>query len=170
MRLESAKLNAIATEMVHALTTEQAIEVDSEEEVRLDIEAVLAQYLRDEQEISDKAKDLITARNLSPSEFGKMKRAVADQRRFKLGEEAVDYLLDQLVEMMMHSTNVVEVFAEDVDLRRLLRAPLRKQLEEEDRLDVEIRAKLKHVKEPGGTLWEIEYQRIRDDIKRRRGH
>ena len=47
-------------------------------------------------------KVVFAARNLPPGELGKIKRIVADQRKIKLGDEAIDYLLDQLVEMLMH--------------------------------------------------------------------
>jgi hypothetical protein len=168
MRLQPSKVSQIAGEMVRALTAERDIECDSPKEVQLDIEAVLNQYVRDEQEVSERAKDLLAARGLPQTEYAKMKKLVADERKIKLGDDAIDYLLDQLVEMLMHSNNVDEVFAEDVDLRRKMRDPLRKQVAEEEQLQAEVRGRLKHVQE-GTTLWEVEYQRMMDDLKRRKG-
>jgi hypothetical protein len=168
MRLHSAKVPQIAAEMVHALTTDGAIETAEPREVQADIEAVLNQYMRDEAEISDKARDMMAARNLPPSELGKLKRLFADQRKLKVGDEAVDYLLDQLVEMLMYSNNVEEVFAEDYELRRRMRGPLRAQEAVEEDLQREVREKLKHVQE-GTALWEVEYRRMMEDIKRRKG-
>jgi uncharacterized protein len=168
MRIHSAKVPQIAAEMVKALTADDSIEAESPNEVVLDIQAVLNQYIKDEQEVTDKAKDMLTARNLPPAELGRLKRLVADQKKLKLGDDAIDYLLDQLVEMLMHSTNVDEVFAEDFELRRRMRDPLRKQLAEEEELQKEVRAQLKHVEE-GSALWEVEYRRMMDDIKRRKG-
>jgi hypothetical protein len=86
----------------------------------------------------------------------------------KVGDEAIDYLLDQLVEILLHSANVEEVFVEDVELRRLMRDPLRKQASEEDKLDTQVRDRLKHVKE-GTSLWEVEYRRMMEDVRRRKG-
>jgi hypothetical protein len=168
MRLHPSKISQIAGEMVSSLTADADIECESPKEVQLDIEAVLNQYMRDEQEVSDRAKDLLGARGLPQTEYARMKRLVADERKIKLGDDAVDYLLDQLVEMLMHSANVDEVFAEDVELRRKMREPLRKQIAEEEQLQAEVRGRLKHVQE-GTTLWEVEYQRMMDDIKRRKG-
>ncbi len=168
MRIHSAKVPQIAAEMVKALTADNSIEAESPGEVVLDIQAVLNQYIKDEQEVSDKAKDMLTARSLPPGELGRLKRLVADQKKLKIGDDAIDYLLDQLVEMLMHSTNVDEVFAEDFELRRRMRDPLRKQLAEEEELQKEVRAQLKHVEE-GSALWEVEYRRMMDDIKRRKG-
>ncbi|MFO0569831.1 MAG: DUF507 family protein [Polyangiaceae bacterium] len=168
MRIHAARVHAIAAEMVDSLTKDGSVETESKDEMRLDIEAVLNQYIRDEQEVSEKAKDMLAQRNLPPAELGKLKRLVADQRKLKLGEEAIDYLLDQLVEMLMHSSAVEEVFAEDYELRRRMRDPLRRQFAEEDELQKEVRAHLKHVEE-GSALWEVEYRRMMEDIKRRKG-
>ena len=86
----------------------------------------------------------------------------------KIGDDLLDYLLDQLIEMLMHSGNVDEVFGEDHDLRRRMRPVLRKYLEMDEALDGEVRGKLKHVQE-GTSTWEIEYQRLMGEIQRRKG-
>jgi uncharacterized protein len=168
MRLHSAKVPQIAAEMVDSLVKGGDIESDSPNEVKADIEAVLNQYIRDEQEVSDRAKDFIAARGLGPGDVTRVKKLMADERKMKVGEDAIDYLLDQLVEMLMHSANVEEVFAEDYVLRRKMRDPLRKQLGEELDLQAEVRERLKHVQE-GTALWEVEYRRTLEDIKRRKG-
>src|SRR5690606_8742901 len=168
MRLSSAKIQDIAAEMVGALTKAGDIETSSPKEVQADLQSVLNQYVRDEQEINEKAKDLLAARGLPMSEFGKLKKLVADDRKVKLGDDAIDYLLDQLVEMLMYSNNVEEVFAEDVQLRLRMRGPLRKVAEDEEKLQEAVRGQLKHGQE-GTSIWEVEYQRMMDDIRRRKG-
>jgi hypothetical protein len=168
MRLADAKIPEVAARIVSVLVTDGDIETDTPKEVELDVLAVLNQYVKDEQEINDRAKDLMASRGLPPTELGRMRRLVAEQRQFKLGDDAVDYLLDQLVEMLMHSGNVEEIYAEDVELRRKMRGPLREQLAAEDELQAEVRSRLRHVQE-GTSLWEIEYQRMVEDIRRRKG-
>jgi uncharacterized protein len=168
MRLSGAKIPEVAARIVSVLLADGDIETDAPKEVELDVLSVLNQYVKDEQEINDRAKDLMSSRGLPPTELGRMRRLVADQRQFKLGDEAVDYLLDQLVEMLMHSGNVDEIYAEDVELRRKMRGPLREELAAEDELQAEVRSRLKHVQE-GTSLWEIEYQRMVEDIRRRKG-
>ena len=74
----------------------------------------------------------------------------------------------QLIEMLMHSANVDEIFAEDYQMRKKMREPLRRQLAEEDELQTEVRNQLKHVKE-GSQVWEVEYRRMMEEIKRRKG-
>jgi uncharacterized protein len=168
MRLHAPRVPQIAQEMVTALVKGKDIETESPDEVRADIESVLHQYIKDEQAVSEKAKDMISARGLSQTELTRIKKLVADERHIKLGDDAIDYLLDQLLEMLMHSANVEEIFSEDYELRRKMRDPLRKQLAEEQALEEEIRGQLRHVQE-GTGLWEIEYRRMAEDIKRRRG-
>jgi hypothetical protein len=168
MRIHAAKVSQIAAEMVSSLTKDRAVETESPKEMQLDIESVLNQYIRDEQDVSEKAKDMMAARSLPSTDLGKIKKLIADQRKLKLGEEAIDYLLDQLIEILMHSHNVEEVFAEDYELRRRMREPLRRQVSDEDELHKEVRAQLKHVEE-GSALWEVEYRRMMEDMKRRKG-
>ncbi len=168
MWLHRAKIPQVAGEMVRALTDGGDIETESPREVQADIEAVLAQYLNDDQEIADRAKDLVAARGLPQSELGRMRKLVAEQKHVKIGEDAIDYLLDQLLEILMHSNNVDEVFAQDHVLRLRMREPLRKQFAAEEQLEQEVRGRLKHVQE-GTQVWEVEYRRMMDDIKRRKG-
>ncbi|MGC4088290.1 MAG: DUF507 family protein [Polyangiaceae bacterium] len=168
MRLYSARIPKLAKEMVSPLLQDGDIEAESPGEVEMDIVAVLNQYMRDEQAVSDRAKELVAQRNLPQTEFGRIKKLVADERKIKIGDDALDYVLDQLVEMLMHSANVGEVFVEDYVLRRKMREPLRRLTAEEDELQAEVRAQLKHVKE-GGSDWEVEYRRMMEEIKRRKG-
>ena len=168
MRLSSAKIPAIAAEMVSLLTAAGDIETASPKEVQADLESVLTQYVRDENEVNEKAKELLAARGLPATEFAKLKKLVAGDRKIKLGDDAIDYLLDQLVEMLMYSTHVEEVWAEDVQLRLRMRAPLRQVAADELKLQEAVRGQLKHVQE-GTAIWEVEYQRMMDDIRRRKG-
>ncbi len=168
MRLHSAKVPQIAAEMVGALLTDGVVESDSPKEVGLDIQSVLNQYIRDEQEVGEQAKNMLAARNLPQTEFNRIRKLVAEERKIKLGEDAIDYLLDQLLEMLMHSANVDEIFAEDYVLRRKMRDPLRRQFAEDEEIEQQIRGQLKHVQE-GTSIWEVEYRRMAEDIKRRKG-
>lgn len=168
MRLHSAKIPQLAREIVDALITAKDIETSSPAEVRQDITAVLEQYVRDEQEINDKARELMAARGMPPSELGRLRRVLAEERGVRIGDETIDYLLDQLLEILMHSNNVDEVFAEDITMRRHMREPLRRHANVEEQLQTEVRNQLKHVKE-GSAIWEVEYRRMLEDIKRRKG-
>jgi uncharacterized protein len=168
MRLFAAKLPALASEIVRALLGASAIEAESPAEVERDVEAVLSGYVKLDQEVSDKARDYIQQRGLSSGEFGRLKRAAAEQRGIKVGDEALDYVLDQLVEMLLHSNNVDEVYAQDHELRRAMTPIVKKHMAIEGELEKEAREQLKHVRE-GTSSWEVEYKRVMADIKRRKG-
>ena len=164
MRLFSGKIGALSDELVKALVDAKHIECESNREVAKDLEAVFSSYLGAEREIVERAKEMSRDR---PGDFGRMKKLLADERKIKVGDEMLDYLLDQLIEMLMHSSNVEEVFGEDHVLRKTMRTVLRKYLELDEALDTEVRGKLRHMEE-GSRVWEVEYQRVMSDIEKRR--
>ena len=168
MRLHSPRVPAIAAEMLKALVDAKDIETQAPAEVKADIEAVLEQYIKDEQSTTERAKDLLASRGLPQTEYQRIRKLIADEKRIKIDDDAIDYVLDQLVEMLMHSANVDEVFAEDYELRRKMREPLRKQLVDEQAFEQEVRGRLKHVQE-GTGIWEVEYRRMMEDLRRRKG-
>ena len=168
MRLYIGKVRELGEALAKALVDGQDIETESRVEVGKDLESVLAAYVQADREATDRAKEILQSRGMPQSEFSRIKKLAAEQRGIKVGDEMMDYLLDQLIEMLMHSGNVEEVFAEDHDLRRRMRPILRKYLELEEAVDAEVRSKLKHVQE-GSRTWEVEYQRVMGDIQRRKG-
>lgn len=168
MFLPNNKVSEVAKEMLEQLLQSGDLETNAPDEVRLDLEAVLRQYLRTEQEILNQARDTLATRGLAPSEYGRVLRNLSEQRGVKVGEEAMDYVLDQLSEMLLNSANVEEIYAEDHEIRRKLRIPLRNRANVDQDLDRAVRRQMKHVEE-GGTVWEIEYRRMMEDIRRRRG-
>jgi hypothetical protein len=168
MRLYSGKVGTIASEIVRTLTEAGDIETERKNEVQLDIESVLNSYLKTEKEAADKAKDLMQSRGLGTTEFARMKKLAAEQKGIKVGDETIDYLLDQILEILMHSSNVDEIFSEDVELRRKMAPILKRHMAVEEELEKEVRGKLKHVEE-GTRTWEVEYARIMEDIRRRKG-
>jgi len=168
MRLFSGKIAPLSEELVKALAEHKDIECESRKEVVHDLESVFNNYLRLEREAADRAKDMVESRGLPASEYPRMRKLAAEQKGIKIGDDLLDYLLDQLIEMLMHSGNVDEVFVEDHDLRRRMRPVLRKYLELDEALDGEVRGKLRHVQE-GSRTWEIEYQKVLGEIQRRKG-
>lgn len=167
MRLFSGKIPVIAEEIVRALIKDSDIEVGSEEEVRADLESVLKEYLRQERQVVDEAKNRMEIRGLPYSHLGKMKATVARELQIAVGEDMLPFLLEQLLTMLMHSQNVEEVFADDLTMRKKMTAIMRKHLEVENDLDKEVRAKIKNLQE-GTATFEIEYQRTLDELKRKK--
>jgi hypothetical protein len=168
MRLYSGKVATIATEVVRALLAGKDIEAESPKEVEADIAAVLNQYLNDEREVNERAKDVIERTGKSNADYQRIRAMVADEKGIKVGDETLDYLLDQVVEMLMHSNNVEEVFAADIELRRRMAPVFKKHMAVDSTLDAEVRAQLRHVRE-GSRDWEIEYAKVLEQVKRRKG-
>ncbi len=168
MRLFSGKITPLSEELVKALAEGGELECEDRKEVVRDIESVFSQYLATDRDVSEKTKSTLESRGLPQSEYGRIRKLIAEQKGIKVGEDMLDYLLDQCIEMLLHSNNVDEVFGGDHDLRRRMRPILKKYLAADEELDVEVRSKLKHVQE-GTRTWEIEYKRIAGDIQRRKG-
>jgi hypothetical protein len=168
MWLSRAKLPALASAIVRPLVDTQLIETDAPQGVQADILAVLEQYLKDEQDLSSKARDVAASRGTSvTTDLSRIKRDLAKQQGVGIGDDAIDYLLNQLVEMLMHSGSVEEIFAEDHQLKLAMRTPLRKEQAAAEQMDENVRKRLKHVEE-GSSQWEVEYQRMREEVTRRR--
>lgn len=168
MRLYAGKVPTIATEVVRTLLSAKDVEAEQPKEVELDVAAVLNQYLATEREVNDRAKDVLERTGKAQSEYQRVRALVADEKGIKVGDDALDYLLDQVVEMLMHSNNVDEVYVEDIILRRKMAPIFKKHMAVDAGLDTEVRAQLRHVKE-GSRDWEIEYARVLEQVRRRKG-
>ncbi|MBX3189899.1 MAG: DUF507 family protein [Labilithrix sp.] len=171
MRLYNAKVPTISQEVVRTLLSSKDIDVEdpsAQREVVADVESVLRSFLETERVVDEKTRELLQRTGRGPSEFGKVKQQVAEHHGIKVGDEMLDYLLDQVVAMLMHSSHVEEVFAEDVDLRRHMAPVFKRHMQVDTDVDTEVRAQLKHVKE-GTSQWDIEYARAMEAVKRRRG-
>jgi hypothetical protein len=152
MRLYAGKIPVIAGEIVKDL---------------VDGEAVLKEYLRLEREVTEKAKDLLQKRNLPYEHFGKIKRQMANEKSFGLGDEGLDWITTQVIESFMQSPHVEEVFSDDATLRKRMTDILKKHMQIDDEIDAEVRRRIKNLEE-GTATWEVEYQKALDQIKKNR--
>lgn len=168
MRLYSGKIPVIGSEIVKALVDGGDIAVTDRSEAELDVQAILKEYLRLEREITDRAKDVLQKRNLPYEQFGKVKRSLAQEKGFGLGDDGLDWMTTQMIESFMQSPHVEEIFAEDTVLRRKMTDILKRHMMVEDELDEEVRRRIKNLEE-GTATWEVEYQRALEQIKRNRG-
>lgn len=168
MRLYSGKIPAISSEVVRVLLASSDIEAESPKNVEADVAAVLNQYLNDERDVNERAKTVLERTGKANTEYSRVRQLVAEEKGIRVGDEMLDYLLDQVVEMLMHSNNVDEVFVEDVELRRKMAPIFKKHLAVDSAIDADVRAQLKHVRE-GTREWEVEYNRVLEQVKRKRG-
>lgn len=168
MRLYSGKIPAIVDDLIHVLTVSKDVELEDASEARLDLEAVLKEFIRQDKAIVDEAKDRMEKRGLSYSHLGKMKSQVAKERRHPAYDEQLPYLIDQLLNMLFHSNHVADIFADDITLRKRMVPILRKHMSVESDLDREVRSKIRNLTE-GTSTFEIEYARVMDQMKRKKG-
>ena len=168
MKLYAGKIPVIGTELVRSLIADGDISVVDKSEAELDFQAVLKEYLRLDKEITEKAKDLLQKRNLPYEQFGKVKRSIAGEKAFGLGDDGLDWMTTQMIESFMQSPHIEEVYAEDSVLRRKITDILKKHMMVEDELDAEVRRRIKNLEE-GTSTWDVEYQKALEQIKRNRG-
>jgi hypothetical protein len=168
MKLFGGKVTPIASEVVRILTAAKVIEAESPREVERDVESVLEQYLQAEREVNERAKNILDRSGRGAGDFGRVRALAADEKGIKVGEDMLDYLLDQVVQMFHYSSNVDEIYCEDVELRRRMAPVFKKHLQADAALDSEVRAQLRHVQE-GSRDWDIEYGRQLEILKRKKG-
>jgi len=129
---------------------------------------VLKEYLRFERSISDEAKNRMEVRGVPYAQLGKIRSQVAKEKGAPQSEDVLPYLIDQILNMLFHSRNVEEIYADDADLRKKVAPIMRKHMDVGGELDEEVRSKIKNLEE-GTATFEIEYQRIMGDMKRKKG-
>ena len=168
MKLYAGKIPAIAEEMVRVLVEAGDIAAAEPGEAQLDVESVLKEYLRMDRELSDRAKDLVDQKKLPYGQFFKVKKTMAEERGFALGEEATGWIANQILETFMHSPHIDEVFAEDATMRKKIRDVLKKHMAVDEQLDEEVRRRIKNLEE-GTATWDIEYAKVMEQMKRKHG-
>jgi len=168
MRLYSGKVPPIASEVVRTLVAANDIEAASPKDVTGDVESVLNNYLTVERDVNERTKDILERTGQKQTEFNRVRQLVATEKGIKIGDETLDYLLDQVVEIFHHSANVDEIFAEDVELRRKMAPIFKKHMQVDAALDGEIRTQMRHLVE-GTRDWDIEYARVAEVVKRKKG-
>lgn len=166
MRLYRGKIETISEELLGTLKRDGDIDLESEAEAKLDIEAVLKEYLRLEREIIEEAKNRMEVRGLGYSNLGRVKSQVAKERGGPTQDDVLPYLLEQILNLLFHSANVAEIYADDTELRKKITPILRKHMEVENDLDREVRSKIKNLQE-GTSDFEIEYARVMEQIKQK---
>ena len=170
MRLYRRIIPKMSKDIIAGLRGDGDIEIDDQklEEAELDVAAILVEYCNAEDRLNQETRDALTRRGLSAERFAQVKRGLADAKSHKTGEEGAEYVINQMLEALMHSRNVEEVFAEDHEMRRKISETMRKYLGIDEEIDREARSRLKNLRE-GTPDWDSEYERVVSQLKRARG-
>jgi len=170
MRLYRKVIPKIAREVIRTLNTKEQIELEDGkmDEAELDLAAILVEYMNEEERLVNDTKETMVRRGLSFDRFAQVKKSLADSRGFKMGDDALDYILSQLLEGLFNSRNVAEIYAEDNELSLIMRQIIDKYVGVDEELELEARNRLRNLRE-GTPEWEIEFPRMVAQIKRQRG-
>jgi uncharacterized protein len=170
MRLYPKVIPTIAREVVSTLMQDGDVEVETLRisDAEMDMAAIMKEYLAAEERVNAATREALERRGYDHSRFNQVKREMADVRGFKMGDDGVDYIINQMIEFLLISRNVEEVFAEDHALRRKIYQVFKKHLDVEEDVDREARARLKHLSE-GTQAWDVEYQKTVEQIRRNKG-
>jgi hypothetical protein len=170
MALYRKVIPKIARDIIRTLSSKEAIEVEESRlgEAELDLAAVIVGHLDAEEDISREAADTISRLGLPRDRFMQMKQRFAERRNVKIGEDGLGFLQNQLLEALFASKNIEEIFAEDAELRKIIRECIDKALKVSEEVEVEAKSRLKNVRE-GTPEWDIEYPRMIQQVKRQKG-
>ena len=161
LRLYGGQIPQLIQEIIRELTSKELIEVSEEsmDEFKIDIQSVLRSYVRMDKRLTEEARDSARAQGLDHREHHKIKRKMAEDRRFKLNKEAPGFIADQLIETFMQSTHVEEIYAADSELRAVLTQLLRYHMNNQRDISMEVRRQLRNLDE-GSQEWDIRFQEL----------
>jgi uncharacterized protein len=170
MRIYPKVIPIISREVVQALTSAGDLEVEPMRiaDAEMDMSAIMREYLANEERVNQATREALERRGYDASKFNQVKREMADVRGFKMGEEGIEYVINQMIEFLLISRNVEEVYAADNILRQKIHAVMKKHLDVDEEIDREARARLKHLQE-GTSAFDIEYNKTVEQIRRARG-
>jgi hypothetical protein len=170
MRLYPKVIPTIARETIQTLMQDGDVEIETLRiaDAEMDMAAIMKEYLAAEERVNAATREALERRGYDHSRFNQVKREMADVRGFKMGDEGIEYVIDQMIEFLLISRNVEEVYAEDTILRKKIFALFKKHLDVDDEIDREARARLKHLQE-GTQAFDIEYQKTVELLRRSRG-
>ena len=170
MRLYRSQIPRLAEDIIGtlALGGEIVVEMSERPEAEQDIRAIMDEYLRQEHRVVQETREIMEQRQITYDQFGRIKGQVADSKGHPTGDDGIRWIVGQILENFMISKYIEEVFGEDRAMRKAIMGLFRKHLVEEADLDREVRARLKNLR-PGTDKWDIEYRRVMEDVRRKRG-
>ncbi len=170
MRLYPKVIPIIAREIIARLTAEKDVEIEPMRvnDAEMDMAAIMREYLAAEERVNQATREALERRGYDFSKFNQVKREMADVRGFKTGDDGIEYVINQMLEFLLLSRNVEEVFSQDNEMRAKVFQVMKKHLDVDEEIEREAKGRLKHLQE-GTSAYEIEYQKTLEQIRRARG-
>src|SRR3954469_18122748 len=128
MRLYPKVIPIISRECIQRLMQDGDIEVETLRiaDAEMDLSAIMREYLANEERVNQATREALERRGYDHSKFNQVKREMADVRGFKMGEEGIEFVINQMIEFLLISRNVEEVFAADNVIRQKISAIMKK--------------------------------------------
>jgi hypothetical protein len=130
------------------------------EELRRDISGVLQNYLNTDQRLHNQAREQVERAGEDHSEIYNRKRALAKREDFGLGDDAPTFIITQLIEALLHSSNVEEIYASDAELRAVLLPELREAMSNQRNVSHEMAQRVRVINQIGNQ-WEDLYTLVK---------
>ena len=137
-------------------------------EAELDLAAVMVAHADAQEEVVREAADTLAKLGMPKDRFPQLKMRFAERRGIKLGEDGIEFLLNQMLEALFASKNIEEIYASDEELRSMIKDCMNKSLKVSEEVNQEARSRLKNLKE-GTPEWDIEFPRMVAQVKRQKG-
>ena len=170
MKLYRAKIPQIAHDVIQRLSDEGDIEVlpEQREEAERDLAAIMEEFLRRDMSMRDRIRDHMAARNVPYSDYGRVRKRMAEEMNHPSGDDIERFLCRQFLENMLITPNIDEVYSEDREMHKKVMEVLRSHDVDERAIREEAQSKVKNVRE-GTVDYEIALQKAVKEVKKRRG-
>src|SRR4051812_35896583 len=170
MRLYPKVIPIISREGIQRLMQDGDIEVEPMRvaDAEMDMSAIMREYLANEERVNQATREALERRGDDHSKFNQVKPEMADVPGFKMGDEGIEYVINQMIEFLLISRNVGEGFSADSVVRGKIFQSMKKHLDVDDEIDKEARGRLRPL-QAGTTAFEVEYGKMIEQIRRARG-
>src|SRR5512138_2859356 len=134
MRLYPKVIPVISRETIQLLMQDGDIEVEPMRiaDAEMDLSAIMREYLTNEERVNQATREALERRGYDYSKFNQVKREMADVRGFKMGDEGIEFVVNQMLEFLLISRNVEEVYAPVNVLRSKILVVMKKHLDVDD--------------------------------------
>src|SRR5436190_16269479 len=131
MRLYPKVIPIISRECIQIMMQDGDIEVEPMRiaDAEMDMSAIMREYLANEERVNQATREALERRGYDFSKFNQVKREMADVRGFKMGDEGIEFAINQMLEFLLISRNIEEVFADDTGMRPKILSVMKKHLD-----------------------------------------
>src|SRR5262249_477332 len=110
MRLYPKVIPVISRETIQQLMQDGHIQPEAMRiaDAEMDLSDIMREYLTNEERVNQATREALERRGYDHSKFNQVKREMADVRGFKMGDEGIEYVVNQMIEFLLISRNVEE--------------------------------------------------------------